>query len=211
MSDYRSRGEFPIAGMTLLILVGCALGLGYNAIGLKGRPAWGLPWKGVDRLAIFDDVEVVTLDGVDLSIQAVLSDDPLAGSPLAGGSGSGLPQIVNPGRPVPVNADVLKAFVDHGSGALIVDARDADEYATSHIPGAINMPYEEVVTDPERIESIETCGQPIIIYCGGAECEISRNLALDFYYAGLEPIAYYEGGLPEWEERGYPLVTGDQP
>lgn len=211
MLDHRSRGEFPFGGMILLLIVGCALGLGYNAIGLKSEPEWGIPWKGVDRLAIFDDAEVIKFDGSDLSIQATLSDDPLAGSHLVGGAAFGLPQIVNPGRPVPVNADVLKAFVDHGSGALIIDARDADEYAASHIPGAINMPYEEVATDPERIEAIETYGEPIIIYCGGAECEISRNLALDFYYAGLEPVAYYEGGLPEWVERGFPLVKGEEP
>jgi len=208
VSDYRSRGEFPIAGMTLLILVGCALGLGYNAIGLEGRPAWGLPWKGVDRLAIFDDVDVVTLDAVELSIQAVLSDAPLAGSPLAGGSGSVLPQIVNPGRPVPVNADVLKAFVDHGSGALIVDARDADEYATSHIPGAINMPYDQAATDPALLDSLQTEGRPIITYCGGGSCELSIKLADELYYAGHERVAVYMGGFPEWTEAGYPVEAG---
>jgi len=200
VTENRSRGTMPTGGMLMLVAIGAVLGLVYNAVGLKSQPVWGIPWIGEDRLAVFDDVPAIDVKPPDPTI----SSDPLAGLVGAGS----LPQIVNPGRPVPVTVNVLKAYVDHGSGALIVDARDPDEYAESHIPGAVNMPYEEVVTDPERIEAIETGGQPIIIYCGGPECEISRNLALDFYYAGLEPVAFYEGGLPEWIALGYPLVEG---
>ena len=45
-----------------------------------------------------------------------------------------------------------------------------------------------------------------IIYCSGGECSLSLDLAdILFFDNGFENVFVFEGGLPEWEEAGYPL------
>ena len=45
-------------GVILIVLVGTALGLGYNAMGLVSQPSWGLSWIAVDRVSELASFEV---------------------------------------------------------------------------------------------------------------------------------------------------------
>lgn len=56
-------------------------------------------------------------------------------------------------------ADAKSAY-DSGS-ALFLDVRDAESYAASHIPGALNIPLEEL---PQRFNELDTQAW-IITYC----------------------------------------------
>ena len=38
-------------GVLAIVLVGIALGVGFNWLGLGSRAEWGLPWIGVDKVA----------------------------------------------------------------------------------------------------------------------------------------------------------------
>ena len=104
----------------------------------------------------------------------------------------------------------MKAFFD-AKAATIVDARDPAEYAEGHIPGAVNLPYEQVATDSERLENFDAKGKPIIIYCGGGTCEISMNLGFSLVMVGKKKVLVYMGGWPEWVTSGYPVAKGATP
>ena len=104
----------------------------------------------------------------------------------------------------------MKAFFD-AKAATIVDARDPAEYAEGHVPGALNMPYDQVVTDPERLEKFDSGGKPIIVYCGGGTCELSMNLGFALVNAGKKKVLVYMGGWPEWSTSGYPVAKGATP
>jgi 3-mercaptopyruvate sulfurtransferase SseA len=123
-----------------------------------------------------------------------------------GAAGAGLPDVPDLGRPIAVDLDTVKRFVDAGA-ALIVDAREADEYAAGHIPGAVSLPYDATVTDPARLESLETRGLPIITYCGGGACELSLELAHELMLSGHRKVLVYMGGFPEWTAAGHPVET----
>jgi rhodanese-related sulfurtransferase len=99
---------------------------------------------------------------------------------------------------------IVKKFFE-ARAAFLIDAREPDEYAAGHIPGAISLPYDQSVTDPAKLESLDTGGKPIIIYCGGGTCEISMNLAFALIEAGHKKVLVYEGGFPEWAEAGLPV------
>lgn len=53
-----------------------------------------------------------------------------------------------------------KALV--ASGAALVDVRSPGEYAGGHIPGAINIPVDQVST---RAAELGDKGRPVVVYC----------------------------------------------
>ncbi len=191
-------------GVIWILAVGIVLGSAYNAIGLRSKPAWGLSWIAVDpveRLAALTEVSAV-------ATEAGASYETDVNDPLAVGTPSAVPEIPDVGRPVQIGLQALKQFFDAGA-ALIVDAREPDEFVVSHIPGAINVPYDTAVSDPVLLESLNPQRLPIITYCGGGSCELSLNLADELFFAGHDRVAVYIGGFPEWVEAGYPVATGE--
>jgi len=194
-------------GVLVLVLTGTLLGMVYNYIGLESRRPWGLAWIGQDRLTQMASMEAVASDGDTAPPpSSYISDDPLA-IPGTASFAAALPQIPDVGRPVEMHLDALKQYFD-ADAAMIVDARDPEEFAESHIAGAVNLPYDEAVTDPVRLEQLNTDGRPIVTYCGGGNCEVSLSLAYELVYAGHHPVAVYMGGFPEWEQAGYPVERG---
>jgi len=201
-----------LRGMALLCLAGAALGIGYNALGLGGKDPWGLPWIGRDRLAQLAASAVVSGStapesaGVDPYTTDV--SDPRA--VLAGEAGGGLPEIAPREEPQQIVVAAVQQYVDAGA-ALLIDAREPQEYEAGHIPGAISLPYDQVATDRQRLEQLDTGGRPIVVYCGGGTCELSLSLAWDLVYAGQTRVAVYMGGYPDWVDAGLPVVTGAKP
>ncbi len=182
-----AREKVP-QSIVAMVVAGIALGLGFNALGLKHKPGWGIDWIGKDRAA-----EMPSL---------VVSDDPMA---LSGDAGSGVPTIPDLDRPIEAALEQVRRL--HAAGAaLFVDAREPEEYAQGHIAGAVHLPYDLAAGEPELIENLDSGGRPIVVYCGGGACELSMNLAYEMIYAGHTKVLVYMGGYPEWVEAGYPVA-----
>jgi rhodanese-related sulfurtransferase len=209
-SATRDSARELIGGAMIIVLCGAALGVVFNWFGLISEHPWGLSWIGQDRLAMLAQTEVVGSDWPDTTGEELTGggswtdiDDPLAVPPGAPES-AGLPEIPDAGRPVQIELGALKKYFD-AEAAVIVDARDPEDYAEGHIEGAINLPYHAAVTDPASLETLDTRGMPIITYCGGGTCEVSLTVAEELFYAGHNRIAVYIGGFSEWAEAGYPV------
>lgn len=189
------------SGVARILLCGILLGLAYNALGLQSRRPWGLPWIAEDKLAAL---------AASTAVSGSAAAEPAGGyvtqlsDPLAIPSAGVLPEIPAAGRPVQIELGAVRQYADSGA-ALIVDARDPDEFAAGHIRGAINLPYDTAVSDPALLESLDAGGRPIITYCGGGACEVSLSLAEELIFAGYDRVAVYVGGFPEWEQAGYPV------
>jgi len=112
--------------------------------------------------------------------------------------------------PLKLELASLKKLYDAGA-VLVVDARDAAEYAAGHIAGATSLPYNDALGDPGRIERLGEAGRPIAVYCSGGTCELSMELAKLMLEHGRKRVLVYEGGYPEWREAGYPVASGEQP
>lgn len=116
-----------------------------------------------------------------------------------------------------IDQEAVAAAID--TDAVIVDTREAWEYAEGHIPGAVRLDWRELVDDEtrglkprERIEEILadrglTRDRPIVLYCNTAR-RISHTYTV-LRQLGYEDVAFYEGSLTEWEADGRPLETGE--
>jgi rhodanese-related sulfurtransferase len=91
-------------------------------------------------------------------------------------------------------SDMLN-FLRDGS-RLFVDARPADEYAKSHLPGAISLPFQSL---EETSVLALPLGKPLVIYCTGPECDDSLLLAIELRKLGREDVAVFIGGMELWQ------------
>ena len=209
-SDGTETGSRLWQGIVAIVALGCLLGVAQNALVRQGDQKAGLAWKYTPpKLDSLEDVAPATAESQPGGSNPLPPDmnDPLQ---LVGNSASGVPDVPDIGRPVQIGNEKVKAFFD-AKAATIIDARDPSEYAQGHIPGAVNMPFEQVATDTERLEKFDAQGKPIIIYCGGGTCEVSMNLAFSMVSAGQKKVLVYMGGWPDWASSGYPVATGATP
>jgi len=85
------------------------------------------------------------------------------------------------------------------SAPAVVDVRTAAEYATGHVPGAVNIPYDEVA---DRISEIDA-GNGVALYCMVGPRARKGEAAL--MAAGHTSILHLEGGMVAWKEAGLPV------
>lgn len=215
--DGTESGSRLWQGVAAIVVLGCALGVAQNALVRSGSTSAGLSWRYAPPK--LDDLDSLTKtaagtepkpDQPKPASQTPLPpdmNDPLG---LATASAPGSLDVPDVPRPVQIQLTKVKEFFD-ANAATIVDARDPDEYAAGHIPGSLNLPYEQTVTDPAKLELFDPKGKPIIVYCGGGTCEISMNLGFALVAHGKHKVLVFTGGWPEWSQASYPVAKGPTP
>lgn len=89
------------------------------------------------------------------------------------------------------------------SGALIwrcVDVRSATEYAAGHVPGAMNIPLEQIEV---RLGDLGL-REPVILIC---QSGMRARLAAGLLKQCRENVLVLEGGTAAWSNAGLPLVV----
>ena len=80
-----------------------------------------------------------------------------------------------------------------------VDTREATAFGRAHIPGAINMPLEEI---EGRLAELHMLGADPILYCRSGDK--SKELADKLAAQGV-PVGFLEGGFLHWEAEQLPI------
>jgi len=101
----------------------------------------------------------------------------------------------------PVPADQLLQRVRDGL-VSVLDVRPTEEYKAGHIPGAINVPLEELEQHLHELNP----EQEIVAYCRGPHCVLAFDAVAKLRQKGLK-ARRLEGGLPEWQLEGLPVET----
>jgi rhodanese-related sulfurtransferase len=146
--------------------------------------------------------------GAPKNVAPVTGTRAAPGTPV--GTAPTVPAIPDTPEPLEVGYATVKALHDAGA-ALFVDARPADEFAQGHIPGAVNLPFDDVFTKPELAKSLDSRGRPIVAYCDGGNCELSKNLAFALIETGQKKVLVFTTGLSGWKDAGNRVVTGLAP
>jgi rhodanese-related sulfurtransferase len=106
-------------------------------------------------------------------------------------------------EPMMASLEFTKYFFDNKK-AIFVDERESEEFEVSHISGAINIPFDYFDEYMDTIDALKY-DDVYIIYCSGGECSLSLDLAEVFFnYNAFENVFIFEGGLPAWQDAGYP-------
>jgi rhodanese-related sulfurtransferase len=107
--------------------------------------------------------------------------------------------------PGTLTREQLKAMIDAKERFTLIDVRSAESYRVEHLPGAINMPVDEIeVTAPGRLG----LDDQIVVYCATFECQASPTAAATLEDLGYRNVADFEGGIADWMEAQYPTVSG---
>jgi molybdopterin/thiamine biosynthesis adenylyltransferase/rhodanese-related sulfurtransferase len=86
-------------------------------------------------------------------------------------------------------------------GALLVDVREADEWAQGHAPGALHVPRGFLELRIE--EKAKDKSAPIVLYCaGGTRSAFAARSLQELGYADVVSLA---GGFGKWKESGLPI------
>lgn len=93
----------------------------------------------------------------------------------------------------------LEAMLKDGK-VLVIDVREADEFAAGHIAGAVNMPLSGF--SPHNIPDPE--GRTVVLQCAGGR---RSGQALDQCAQAQSAIdTHLAGGIGAWKDAGLPVV-----
>ncbi|TDU81553.1 rhodanese-related sulfurtransferase [Prosthecobacter fusiformis] len=88
---------------------------------------------------------------------------------------------------------------------VLVDARSDEEYAVSHLAGALHVDAETVEDEALRKWDPQ---QQYVVYCsaGYRACNLARRL----HQAGIPQVTNLEGGIFAWANAGHPVQRDGQ-
>lgn len=95
----------------------------------------------------------------------------------------------------------LAARIEAGDAPLILDVRSHDEYEAGHVPGAVNIPHDELPTRLDEISASKS--DEIVVYChsgrraGAAESTLQAE--------GYTQVRDLEGHWQGWSSTDLPI------
>lgn len=101
----------------------------------------------------------------------------------------------------PLQREELMERVRQGL-VTVIDVRPEEEFAAGHLPGAINVPPDEL---EQRIQGIDP-EREVVAYCRGPHCVFSFDAVEKLRQSGLK-ASRLEEGFPEWKSAGYPVES----
>jgi rhodanese-related sulfurtransferase len=129
------------------------------------------------------------------------------------------PLVPLPGVTPVTEIEVLHALND--TGTMVIDMRDGDEPLEATIPNSYNIAFNEI---EDRLDELGCsrhgkgpwdCAKAsrIVAFCNGPVCPQSAVGIASMVRAGFpaNKIAYYRGGMMDWEALGLSTVRGNRP
>ena len=94
---------------------------------------------------------------------------------------------------VNITAQQAKDIMDSREGYIILDTRTQEEYDESHIPGAMLIPYDEILEKAEGM--LPDKNQLILVYCrSGWRSKLAAEDLVKLGYTNIKEF----GGIIDW-------------
>jgi len=110
--------------------------------------------------------------------------------------------------PKNVTRDEVREAIETGQ-AVVLEALPAEHYEQGHLPGARNLPHEQV--DELAAQLVPDKATPIVVYCAGGTCANSGLAARRLEELGYENVSDYDLGKQDWIDAGLPTETTEAP
>jgi rhodanese-related sulfurtransferase len=101
---------------------------------------------------------------------------------------------------------VLRTWMEGGADFRIIDVRSPAEFGSVHIPGAYNIPLDQL--GEHRDELRRHLDQPVVLVCksGQRAAQAEDRLA----EVGMPNVHVLSGGVDAWQRAGGPVKRGVQ-
>ena len=105
-------------------------------------------------------------------------------------------------RSVPyISVEELRMF-QMNDAVTVLDAREPEEFAVSHIKSAINVGYNDFTSEEKQLQNLNK-NIPVVVYCSvGIR---SEKIGEKLKKAGFTKVKNLYGGIFEWKNKGYPV------
>lgn len=104
-----------------------------------------------------------------------------------------------------IGLEELRQKVESGS-VKIVEALPPEYYTDKHLPGALNMPHDQV--DELAPKLLADKDAPVVVYCSNSACKNSAMASTRLDELGYTNVFMFEEGKQAWVEAGLPVETG---
>ncbi len=131
----------------------------------------------------------------------------IAFSALAVAGTEPVPAVSKPAATVPATATatpmsqeaLLQHQSQHPDHLYVLDVRTPQEYADGHVPGAVNVPYDQLAS---RLAEVPK-DKDVVLYCKSGR---RAGIAADVLAAnGYTRLSHLEGDMSAWVEKGRPV------
>ncbi len=105
--------------------------------------------------------------------------------------------------------DVEQAEAAIQAADLLIDVREADEYHSGHLSGAINIPRGLLEFKFSNDEALNSRDLNIVLYCkNSGRAALSAKSLAEMGYFHVQSIT---GGIEAWQAANKPVVTPSLP
>jgi rhodanese-related sulfurtransferase len=102
----------------------------------------------------------------------------------------------------PISRQDLQAKLDSAEPPLLVEALGSAYFADAHLPGAINIPPDQV--DRLAPPLLTDLDAEVVVYCS-ATCRNSEATARRLEELGYQHVLVYREGKEDWIEHALPV------
>ncbi len=142
---------------------------------------------------------LLTLAGASLADSPPATKPPPVATPVAAAPASAAvkPTVGS------MTADELLARQRANDASLVaLDVRTPEEYAEGHVPGAVNVPHDQVGARLGELQSLKD--KDVVVYCRSGR---RAGMAADVLQkAGFTRLRHLEGDMQGWTAAGRPTA-----
>lgn len=99
----------------------------------------------------------------------------------------------------------LRQAIEAGT-VTVIDALPAGAYGRRHLPGAVNLPIEQLETDG-GVGMLPDQDDPIVVYSTDPTCERAPGVAEELRERGYTKVSLYQEGIEGWVTAGLPVTV----
>lgn len=88
---------------------------------------------------------------------------------------------------------------------IFIDVRESRRFKYGRIPGAVNLPLNEIENLSSVVIEKLKKSPNVILYCFGESCDLAESAAVILYRKGVRNLNVYFAGWSEWKSCALPV------
>lgn len=104
----------------------------------------------------------------------------------------------------------LRRMFENNVDFVLVNVLPESRFNEEHIPGSLNLHIEDKSFETRLKQQIPEKSRKIVVYSEGYNCRHSKKAVARMKKIGYAEVYDYEGGIKDWKNAGYPVVSEEK-